>query len=230
MSLSVLISDIVTDARQYADMVNTQFVTDQEIVGYIDKAYRQMYVKIVSQGSNFFNTKLDYAIVPQQDTYPLPVDFYRLTGVDLNIDSQNKITLMNINMNERNMLKNVFATAYVNRGWRYWISAENIIFTPAPDNNASFTIWYIPDPVSIISTNQTLVLNPAVVVDYLGVSAAIRCLQKQESDSSVLIKEQADIITQILDATATQDSAFPLRVTDMTIINDQFLINPVIWR
>lgn len=230
MAYTVLVSDMVTEVRFNSDMVNTQFVTDNEIISYLDKAYRDMYIRIVEQNSGYFQTKATYSIVPGQDTYPLPADLYKLSGIDLNLDTSNTITIANINFNERNMLKSVYSSICLSRGWRYLISNENVIFSPAPDTSAGFSVWYIPDPVPITPTTTSLTLTPAVVYDYLIVSAAIKCLQKEESDYSDMAQERAIMAEQIMRACASQDDAFPLRVTDMAVINDQFLINPLIWR
>lgn len=230
MSYTVPISELVTQARFYADMINTQFVTDNEIISYIDRAYRDMYIRIVEQNSGYFRTKVVIPIVGGQDTYALPSDFYKLSGIDLNLDSNNTITISNINFNERNMLKSVYSSICLSRGWRYLISGQNIIFSPAPDVSAGFTCWYIPDPITITSSTVSLVLTPSVIVDYLPICAAIKCLQKEESDYSELMQERNNLAEQIMRATATQDDNFPLKVTDMAVINDQFLINPLIWR
>lgn len=230
MAYTALISDLVAQTRFYSDMVNTQFVTDNEIIGYIDRAYRDMYIRICEQNSGYFRTSAVISIVGGQDTYPLPADLYKLSGIDLNLDSNNTITITNINFNERNMLKSVYSSICLSRGWRYLISGENVIFSPAPDVSAGFTCWYIPDPVTITPTTVSLVLTPSVVVDYLPICAAIKCLQKEESDYSELMSEKAILAEQIMRACASQDDNFPLKVTDMAVINDQFLINPLIWR
>ncbi len=235
MAYTVLISDMVAQVRFNSDMVNTQFVTDNEIISYLDKAYRDMYIRIVEQNSGYFQTKVTMAIVPGQDTYALPADLYKLCGIDLNLDTQNTITITNINFNERNMLKSVYSSICLSRGWRYLISGENIIFSPAPDVSAGFNVWYIPDPAPIVPPTSlvpapTVTLTPSVVYDYLIVSAAIKCLQKSESDYSDMANERGIMAEQIMRACASQDDAFPLKVTDMAVINDQFLINPMIWR
>ena len=234
MAYTVLISDLISQTRFYADMVNTQFVTDDEITGYIDRAYRDMYIRICEQNSGYFRTSVVIPIVGGQSTYPLPADLYKLSGIDLNLDSSNTITISNINFNERNMLKSVYSSICLSRGWRYLISGENVIFSPPPDVSAGFTCWYIPDPIPIVPVSQggpvSLTLTPSVIVDYLPICAAIKCLQKEESDYSELLNEKAILAEQIMRACASQDDNFPLKVTDMAVINDQFLINPLIWR
>lgn len=230
MAYTVNISDLITQVRDYSDMVNTQFVTDTEILVYLDRAYRDMYIRIVEQNSAFFQIQATFPIVSGQNTYALPANFYKLCGIDLNLDSQNTITISNININERNMLKSVYSSICLSRGWRYLITGQSIVFSPAPDVSAGYTVWYVPDPVPIISTAQTLTLTPSTIVDYMTICATIKCLQKEQTDWTEMGVERDRMAEQIIRACASQDDSFPLHVTDMAVINDQFLINPLIWR
>jgi hypothetical protein len=227
MSITVVVSDLIQEVRDLSDQNSSQFVTDAEITRYLDKSYRDMYIRIVQQNSNFFETTQTYTVNGAQDTYPLPTDFYKLCGIDLNTSADISITLSPINRNQRNINKNVFSVAWNNTPWRYRISAENIIFTPVPLTTATFTVWYIPDPTPITSTTQTLVLTPSTIVDYLVIDSAIKCLQKEESDTSNLLTDKQLMIENILQACATQDDSFPLRVTDMTTINGVSMYNPL---
>jgi hypothetical protein len=227
MSLTVVVSDLIQQVRDQSDTNNTQFVTDAEITRYLDKSYRDLYIRIVQQNSNYFETQITYTVNGEQDTYPLPADFYKLCGIDLNTSTDISITLSPINRNQRNINKNVFSVAWNNTPWRYRISNENIIFTPVPLTTATFTVWYIPDPPVISSTTQTLVLTPSVIVDYLILDSAMKCMQKQELNTSQLAQDKGIMMEQILMACATQDDSFPLRVTDMTTINGVSMYNPL---
>ncbi len=97
----VSLADLITRCRQRADMVNTQFVTDTEIVGYLNESLGELYDLIIQNaGQEYFLRRCwieesppaappevspnGYMVRDAQDgTYAvLPPDFYRLLGVE----------------------------------------------------------------------------------------------------------------------------------------------------
>jgi len=232
MALSVLVSDLVTQIRDVADMTATAFVTDAEIVRYLDKSYRSLYMKIVKANKSFFVTSYTINVVSNQDTYALPADFFKAVGVDLliNDDNDNRITLSPFNFNQRNRNKTRFYAFTSYRGFRYYFRGDDIVFTPIPDAANTVELWYIPDPTSITATNQTITVNPAVIEDYLILDAGIKCLQKEESDVTVLAMERDRLQEEILQATAERDDGLPELLTDTTFLDDQYMYFPFLAR
>lgn len=219
MALTVTVSDLITQIRNISDMERTQFVEDAELVRYLDKSYRKLYMLIDDANAGYFETSSSLSLVSGQESYALPADFYKLTGVDLILSTDQVYTLKNINRNERNINKNIYGTAFGYGRAGYLIRNQNIVFVPIPDSSYSVTIRYVPDPTSITTTAQTLILTPSVVVNYLIVDVAIRCVGKEESDVTELVNERALLTEQIMRAVASQDSSFPLYVTDTSSMN-----------
>ncbi len=97
----VSLVDLILRCRQRADMINTQFVTDEEITSYLNESLGELYDLIVQNaGQEFFLRRAwieetqpvappqgspnGYMVRGAQDgTYAvLPPDFYRLLGVE----------------------------------------------------------------------------------------------------------------------------------------------------
>ncbi len=97
----VSLADLILRCRQRADMINTQFVTDQEITSYLNESLGELYDLIVQNaGQEFFLRRAwieesppavapdvspnGYMVRDAQDgSYAvLPPDFYRLLGCE----------------------------------------------------------------------------------------------------------------------------------------------------
>jgi len=100
----VSLSDLIARSRQRADMVNTQFVTDPEITGYLNESLGELYDLIIQNAGNEFfmrrcwveetqspmggttepfNAQAFMVRDSQDGTFAvLPPNFYRLMGVE----------------------------------------------------------------------------------------------------------------------------------------------------
>jgi len=97
----VALSELITRCRQRADMLNTNFVTDEEITSYLNESLGELYDLIIQNaGEEFFLRRAwieenPPAVAPdaspngymvrdgQDGTYAvLPPDFYRLLGCE----------------------------------------------------------------------------------------------------------------------------------------------------
>ena len=59
--------------------------------------------------------------------------------------------------------------------------------------------------------------------EYVVTDAAIKCLQKEESDVSVLLKQKADMKRRIEEAANNRDAGHPISVSDIYVANDEFM-------
>ena len=58
--------------------------------------------------------------------------------------------------------------------------------------------------------------------EYVIVFAAIRMMQKEESNVQILLAQQGDLRKRITDAAANRDADNPLTVTDIYMSNNRF--------
>lgn len=170
----VTLLDIMTLVRQEADMVNSGFITDPELVSFIQNSYKDLYnLLVTSYGEDY------YAAVPasfvtsnNQDKYDLPngsntfLDnngntitppaFYKLLGVDYQLSPNNPqgyITLKPFPFSERNRfaIPN-FASFWGFTNVRYRLLGNQIWFTPIPVAGQTIRLYYAPRPMNLINT------------------------------------------------------------------------------
>lgn len=213
MANSVLVSDILTAARQRADMENSAFVTDTEVIRMIDRSFKKLYRWIVGKFENYYLSSTPLTLVSGQAIYSLPADFYKLVGVDL-ARSGRTYTVLPFNFNERNKGQGALNAFSLFSDFRYILEGSNIKFTQAPQTTDTVTLWYVPVPVVLTSGTQTvdviLGFDELVTVD-----VAIALLEKEESDASALMAERAQLLQDLEGSLATRDAGLPTGITDV---------------
>lgn len=149
----VALDDLRLKTRQRADQVNSQFVSDDELDGYINNSYSELYDIIVSRYDDDYFLK-SYSLTVNSGTasYDLPSDFYKARGVDLIISTNESTPLQRYVFADRTR----DSLARYARDVKYRIQGNQIYFAPAPDSNTA-TLWYIPKPRKIQSQTPTAI-------------------------------------------------------------------------
>lgn len=228
---SLTLLQLRTAVRQRADMVNSQFVTDAELTSYINQSYQELYDLLRQKFGD------DYFVAPEvtitttgtNDLYALPDGtnfsaapaFQNLLGVDLLLSNQadSAVTIKPFMFIERNRyaVPN-FQSFYGVTNLRYRLRGNNIWFTPIPSAGQSIRLFYVPQLVAL-SADGDLADNLGGWLEYVICDAAIKCMQKEESDVSVLGAQKLMLITRIEAAAETRDPGSPQIVSD-TIYNN----------
>lgn len=228
------LGQIRTAARQRSDMVNSQFVTDSEFNSYINQSYYELYDLLTQEYGNDYNVALPlvFATDGQLQQYPLPdgilfgaaAPFYKLRGVDLQLsNSQDSwVTVPPFNFQDRNKFAVPnFQSFYGVTNLRYKILGNNIMFTPIPAAGQFVRIWYVPRMVELLTDDQP-VDGVSGWTEYIICDAAIKALQKEESDVTVLGAEKLALIQRIEAAANNRDAANPITVHDSQSVNQWY--------
>lgn len=170
----VKLLDIMVRARQEADMVNSNFVTDPELVSYIQGSYTDLYnMLLTAYGNDYYNAiPASFNTLGNQQFYPLPdgeltflmddgtpfvpEPFYKLLGVDYQLSQNNVmgyVSLRTFTFTERNKyaVPN-FANFWGFTNLRYRLFKDSIWFTPVPAGGQNMRLWYAPRPTNLINT------------------------------------------------------------------------------
>ena len=149
----VALNSLRDEARQRADQVNTTFVTDAELNGYLNNSWSELYDILVSKyQDDYFLTSTTVTITSGTSSYSLPSNFYKARGVDLNINDNQNTPLQRYTFADRTRDSLV---RYA-RDVKYRIQANNIVFAPSPSSNTA-TLWYIPKPRKLQSVTPTAI-------------------------------------------------------------------------
>ena len=207
--------------RQRADMQNTLFVSDAEIDTYLNDG--------LSELNDLFITEYEEYVVQEQPNQKLTGgqtaddiltdfginNFMKILGIDLNVGSR-QIALKRFMFSERNFWTmpnapwDVTVTPY-----RYSVRGNTIYFFPATGIGGTVSIWYIPQytPMTLPADqiNNFLPYLNNGWEEYAVITAAIKCLQKEESDTQPLMQEKLMQLKRINDVAKNRDVGNPDR-------------------
>jgi len=224
MAFNATVVELVDLVRKRCNMENTQFVTDQEIVDLLNRSHTELYDTLVAANEDYFVTNYDLTITASVDAYALPGDFYKVLGVDLNIDAERSISLKKFQFTERNRYKTTIYAPHIPASiYQYHVVDTNLKFIPKPREAKGAVLWYVPLPKKLVlaaavppvsTETTTLDIRMAMYDDYLILDAAINCLIKEESDVSALLIEREESKKRLVAAVMNRDVNEPERITD----------------
>lgn len=225
------LGQIRLEAQQRADRVNSNFVTNAEWNRYIVQSYFELYDILVTAFEDYFveptfTIKTDG--VSNQYTLPNGVltdakdshigkPFYKLMGVDLGLDasSQAWVTMKKFNFISRNrfVFPQVTTTYLGVFNLRYRLLGNTLLFIPTPSANQFIRLWYIARLTEPLQDTDMLD-GVSGWTEYVIVDAAIKALQKEESDVTALMQQKAALIKRIEESAMNRDVGQPDTISD----------------
>jgi hypothetical protein len=213
------LTDLIAEARQRANMENTQFVTDAEITARINAALGELYDLIIQADESYYQKQAAFtltsapptgtssATIPGTSTtnqITLPTDFYRMYGLDVT-GAPSPIAVRKFNFAERNI------QAFL----AYTLLGSLLEVNPYQRAGNTYTLFYVPLPIYLASGSDALdsIMNPWW--EYIAVAAAIDMLAKEESDVSALAGKKAQIAERV-SAMAGGRADEPDQIPDVT--------------
>lgn len=224
MARNVLVSDLVTQIRQRADVQNTQFVTDTELIAWINNSNTALYDAIVSKYNDYFVSSDTFQLVPGTDAYALPATTYKVLGVEQSIDSgpDRWLTMLPYNFNERNRRYNTAFNMSLYPTYKYHIQGNNVVFKPAPTGTATIRIWFVPAP-PVIASGSDSINGFSGWEEYIINDCAAKVKAKQELDPNFYLAQKQEMLQRILTMAQNYDAGPAKRVTDIYTMNDDVL-------
>lgn len=231
-------------SKQRAEREASQFVTDEEWNSYINQSYFELYdILVQAYGNEYYVAPgANFQTVGSTRFYPLPdgfltfydtslqnsfaaPPFYKLLGVDLALDasSQAYITLKKFQFISRNryvypqITTNLLGVA----GMRYRIMGNQIEFIPTPQGGQVIQLWYVPRMVSMLKDTD-LCDGVSGWTEYIITDAAIKALQKEESDVQILMAQKMALIDRIQSAAENRDIGEPELISDTRRYTDLY--------
>lgn len=226
--MAITLAELKQAARERADMTESEFVTDSELLFYINSSIAELHdIMIQSYGHDYYVKDATFTTVGQQQDYEISTvisdgDFYKLRGIDAQLNGDDWFTLKPFNFNERNRFQNFGVWDYLGiTNVRYRMIGDKLRFSPTPDSSIQIRIWYIPLATKLSDDADTLDdLNQ--FAEYVIVDAAIKMLNKEESDVSVLMAQKQALKRRIEEVANNRDAGDPESIQDVYIENDDF--------
>jgi hypothetical protein len=226
MATTMSLAELRTAARQRADMLNQSgdytnaFITDTELNSYVNQSYFELYDLLVgAYGENYYVSSPFYIVTDGVNQFfNLPTDFYKALGVDVQVSSPvaNNAwwTLKEFSFAERNKYAVPNTQLYFGiTNLRYRIQGDQLWLNPLPQINQTIRIFYIPRMTTLASDTDT-VQGVSGWTEYIIVDAAIKMMQKEESDVSVLMAQKQALLARIEAMAHNRDAGMPSTVAD----------------
>ena len=217
-------STLMTQVRQRADMEGSTFVSDTEIRVWLNAALAELHDIMILCFEDYYVNTTTYSL-PGTNPGTLPADFYKALGVDFETGGVT-YSVKRYSFAERNMYNSNAGIVNGNiAALRYNVRDDKIHFIPETPPSGTVTLHYIPecqqfrtggedDAVNINSKNKSVAIG---YQEYLVVSAAIKCLMKEESDVRMLLAEKANIQKRIENAAPRKDAGQAHKIVDVTV-------------
>lgn len=220
-------ANTVTESSSPNDVVNTGFVPVSEMNKYINFGYKKLYGMLTMTYEKYFITSTDISMVDGQEDYALPSDFGVLWGVDLlpGGDASRRLTLREFSWAERNRYRD-FAFTLFGRFHEWSLYNNSLRVAPLPGSSGDvLRLHYTPEVTELVADTDTVLTEP-MFDEYISTYAAIRALDKEESDSSALRANLADLEKFVREFGEARQVAEPRAIS---VTNDDYqgqLISP----
>lgn len=211
----VTLAELKEQARQRSDMENSEFVSDAELTTYINSSLAELHDLLIASYCD------DYVMAEHTFSsdggleYDLPSDFYKLRGCDVRRGNGEWATVKRFNFNRRNQQQNAYAWNLLGLPYmEYRLVGSKIRFNRTPDTALEFRLFYYPKCTKLVTDSDSYD-DVNQFAEYVVVDAAIKMLQKEESDVRVLAAQKEALKQRIKEMAANRDANEPASVTDI---------------
>ena len=215
------LQNLVDRTRQRADMEGSTFVSDTEVIGYINVAMAEIHDILVDRYEDYYVSSQQFTL-PTDNPGTLPNTFYKALGVDFNTGGTT-YRLRRFSFQERNVYNSPALVAGRVTNTLYAIQGAEIKFIPSPTVSGTASLFFVPEAQQFATSGSgfmdaTVVTKPPAVAfgyeEYVVVDAAIKCLQKEESDVQMLMVQKQQLKERIENAASNRDQGEPTAITD----------------
>lgn len=229
-------------AQQTADRVASGFVQIEEWNYNIRLSMYELYDLLIgSYVENYALQQVTILTSGTQNLYPLPDGvtnflggtypnsagqapaqaFYKLAGVDLNVNTSNvtpaRVTLSSFDFIKRNeyVYPNSTSTIYGVYNMRYRLMGNQLDMIPVPAGNQTLTAYYAPRLPALLRDTDLTTLGTSGWLRYVIVRTAIYALAKEEgSDLTQLNNELLFLKKRIEDMSQDRDMGSPDTISE----------------
>lgn len=236
MSGEMCLGEIRLRSQQRADRVGSNFLTKTEWNYNINNSLFELYDLLVDTYEDYYLSP-PYSFTTDGTTtrYPLPngvltftntetdtvevaPPFYKLWGVDLsaNTSPDGWCTMNKFNPLDRNkyFYPNSQSTIYGVFNAQYRLLDRYIEFIPVPSGNQNIRLRYIPRMTMLLADTDLSSTGISGWLEYVIVDAAIKALNKEESDTSSLRADKLALKLRIEGGAKNRDAGRPDTIQD----------------
>lgn len=202
------VAEIITAARQYTQISNSEWFNSDDEYRSINRAYRDLYEKILDANDEYFIKELTVPVGtltqvrPHMYEYQLPSDWYRLRRlVGLNGESVenliDRLDPLNISMPD---------------GYRYFNNKLRIRFY---SDYTDFRIEYYPAPAQYSDSSDIIQYPPQLEPLIIAYQMAMDIAKQQNADPTKHAEEYLRLWNRFESATMKRDNSRYPKIANM---------------
>lgn len=219
---AVTLANLRLRARSRADQPIAGFVTEAELLDWINEGVQQLHEKLVSAyGEEYVSTSAN--LVVAAGVAPLPAGFFKLQSIEMDISGVT-CTLLPYTQQERNAYKNSLALPGGTKP-RYKLVAGNVRLLPVQVNGTVVAITYAPEATLLVNAGDSINF-PNGWEKYVVLYAAIQMMEKEETSTATaraLLKQWDDELEALKES---RDAAAPRQSVDVDLVEN----DDPLWR
>lgn len=222
--------ELRNNARQLADMVGSNFITDAGFNTFINDSIDEFWDLVVIANEGYGQLSTTLTVASGAVSTNLPSDFYKLRGVDDLNQGPDPITVHPYNFTERNDYTSYYNLfdSYPTSRVTYTLINNTIEFRPTSNAPGSYKIHYIPVAPTLVLDADTID-TIAGWHDLIQIDTAIKALQKEEGSTTVLERRKAAIIDRMEKMVKSRDMGRPRTVTNVRGLSGLAPLNRRSW-
>jgi len=215
--MTVTLANLRTYVRQQADQESSTFIADSELDRYINNSGAELHGLLSTLYEDYYLTSSQFTLT-SSNAYTLPATFFKLRGLDYS-NAGSWISVPRFSFEERNRWQNRYQRGDLEVWRAYRLTQGSIYILPEDDYAGTYRLWYLLAYTPMTGDSDTL-SDLMGWDEYVVVDAAIKCLQKEESDVSVLMARKAELKARITSEAANRDASGPERITVVSAVDD----------
>lgn len=185
--------NLKTKIREQCDMVNSEYVSDEELTRYINSSCCELYgLLATAYGEDYYFEETTVVVPAGEDKVDLPDNFWKLYKVEIANGTNRKTTLRQFQSNDKNRF------SYSANVFRYRVRGNKIYLDKAPNSDLTLYLEILPVYEDMVEdTDEFDFING--YAEYVIADVCLKMLAKQQDDLTYFIgkkNEQLDRITK----------------------------------
>lgn len=212
--------DLRTRARERADMVGSQFISDSALSTIVNQGLMELYDLVVSAYEDYFTISSTFTVNSGASSYTLPANFYKLRALDFQVGPNNYAQCREFAFNERNRTQTDVAwISYNTPARQYRIMGNDLLLRPSTNAQGNYLLWYVPAPAALVADADTIptALSKSGWDEYIVLFTAERMLSKEESSITDVRNERIELANRITNLAANRQADQSSQIQDVTI-------------
>jgi len=175
--------DIRTRVRERADMENSTFISDVELLRYVSASYTELYDQLVNSDPERFLREETFTGDGTTKDFAVATDYYGTIRIDFEETDGLRLPLKRIFGEESSRFNHTDATVAV--GWHpiHNVSTpttQMLRLLPTPESGGTYVHSYIVAPADLTSA-ATAIDGVSGWEEFIVIDAAIKCRTKEET-------------------------------------------------